>query len=537
VREPWWKSAVIYQVYPRSFQDGNGDGVGDLGGLIARLDYLSWLGVDAIWLSPIFPSPMVDFGYDVSDYCAVDPVFGSLDDLRRLLDEAHRRGLRVILDQVLNHTSDQHPWFRESASSRDNPKANWYLWVDGPPDTPPNNWRSFFGGGAWKYEPRRGQHYLHLFAPEQPDLNWRNPEVKRALFDVLRFWLDLGVDGFRLDVVNLFFKDEKLRDNPPRRGPASPVEFWNFHHVFVRDRPETLLAVEELQALCESYGDRVTIGEVATDLGLGQYVEYTKPARLNLAFNFDFKHTSIFQARAFEEQVRLCEAAFRDVAWPSYVLGNHDTRRVLSRLCAGPSPLGRARVLAALLLTVRGTPFIYYGEELGMEEADIPFERIVDPQGKNLWPHHAGRDGCRTPMQWDGSPRAGFSTVEPWLPVPESARQVNVAAQRDQTGSLLSYYRELLALRRRSPALLLGELRLLEAPARDLLVYLRQHEQEQKLVVLSFSDHPQRVDLPALIPGQRCRLAFSSAQRPADELLPPGLNLAPLEVLIAEVLP
>jgi alpha-glucosidase len=360
--------------------------------------------------------------------------------------------------------------------------------------------------------------------------------VRRALFEVLRFWLDLGVDGFRLDVVNLYFKDAKLRDNPVRRGQPSPVEFHNYHHVFIRDRPETLLAVEELQALVESYPDRVTIGEVTTDLGPGQYVEYTKPARLNLAFNFDFKHTSIFQARAFEEQVRLCEAAFRDVAWPSYVLGNHDTRRVISRLCTGEHSLQKARVLAGLLLTVRGTPFVYYGEELGMEEVSIPFDRIVDPEGKNLWPHHPGRDGCRTPMQWDSSAWAGFSRVEPWLPVPESARTLNVESQRQDPRSLLCFYRELIALRRRSPALRLGELQLLHVPGHDsVLAYLRSEGAERKLVLLGFGERAEHLDLTALTPGQRWRVAFSSMpSRHPGERLGPALALAPFEVLIAD---
>jgi alpha-glucosidase len=532
----WWKSAVIYQIYPRSFQDDSSDGVGDLRGIIRRLDYLVDLGVDALWLSPIFASPMKDFGYDVSDYLSIDPLFGTLADFDELLAQAHARGLRVILDQVLNHTSDEHPWFRESRRSRDNPRADWYVWVDGTRERPPNNWLSFFGGSAWAWDETRRQHYLHLFAREQPDLNWRNPEVRGAIHDVLRFWLERGVDGFRLDVVNLYAKDALLRDSPRRRGASSPIDFRNYHHVFFRDRPETLLYVEELAALVRRYPDRVTIGEVTSEQGLPVFLEYTKPGRLDLAFNFDFKHTPAYDARAFYERVQRCEETFADLAWPSYVLGNHDTPRIITRYGDGLHDRERARVLAALLLTLRGTPFIYYGEELGMAQVTIPYERIVDPEGKNLWPHHPGRDGCRTPMQWDDGPFAGFSAVEPWLPVSADAGSVNVALQARDPASLLACYRALLQLRRRSPALRLGDLRWLSprdpGASRQTLAYVRELEGERKLVLLNFLDAPDRVELD--LPDAR-RVAFGT-HRTAGACLEPGpITLQPFEVLIAEL--
>jgi alpha-glucosidase len=530
--EPWWQSAVIYQIYPRSFQDSNADGVGDLRGIVQRLDYLAELGVDALWLCPIFPSPMKDFGYDVSDYCGVDPVFGTLADFDELLAAAHARGLRVLLDQVLNHTSDQHPWFVQSRGSRDNPRADWYIWVDGEPGTPPNNWQSFFGGSAWEWDEPRRQYYLHLFVREQPDLNWRNPEVKRALLDSLSFWLERGVDGFRLDVVNLYFKDAHLRDNPLRTGEASPIAFRNFHHVFVRDRPETLLAVEELQDLVARYPDRVTIGEVASEQGIAQYLEYTKPGRLNLAFNFEFMKTQRYDAHAFFEQVQRCEATFGDLAWPTYVLGNHDARRFISRFGDGEHDAERARVLTALLLTLRGTPFIYYGEEIGMVEATIPYDRIVDPEGKNLWPHHPGRDGCRTPMQWDDSRHGGFSTAEPWLPVHENRATVNVARQLGDAGSLLCFYRRLLRLRRSSAALRLGCLRWLLPDPSQTLGYLREHGVERKLVLLNFGETPARLE-SAELPAA-ARVVFGS-HRDAGDLLVGATALDPFEVLIADL--
>lgn len=525
--EAWWKGAVIYQIYPRSFMDSNGDGIGDLQGIISKLDYVKDLGVDAIWLSPFFKSPMKDFGYDISDYEDVDPIFGTLEDFDKLLKEAHARGLKIIIDQVLNHTSDLHPWFMESRSSKDNSKADWYIWLNGEKGTPPNNWLSYFGGSAWEWDENREQYYLHLFVKEQPDLNWRNPEVKAAIMKTVEYWLDRGVDGFRFDVVNLYYKDEKFRDNP-RKDPAdSKVEFANYHMVFNRDRPETLLAVEEIQDLVDGKVDGVTVGEVSTNFGVEQYLEYTKPGRLNLAFNFDFKDLPEFNVDLFRNMVSRCERVYSNMAWPSYVLGNHDSARFISRFGDGKNDPAIARILATMLLTLRGTPFIYNGEEIGMTQAEIPYEKIVDPQGKNLWPEVKGRDGCRTPMQWDFSKHAGFSTVEPWLPVNENKSSVNIRSQKDNPDSLLNYYKSLLKFRKESKALSLGKYRLLKESG-QVFAYEREYESERKIVILNFSEKPQKIDLSI-------EVEFGTAKKTGTKIIG-EFELVPFEVLIGKPL-
>jgi alpha-glucosidase len=530
---PWWQGAVLYQIYPRSFQDSNGDGIGDLPGIASRLDYLASLGIDAIWLSPVTPSPNADFGYDVSDYRAIEPAFGTMADFRTLLAAAHERGLRVLCDLVLNHTSIEHPWFRESRGSRDNPKADWYLWRDGEPGRPPNNWLSYFGGSAWQWEPARGQYYLHLFAREQPDLNWRHPEVKRELFDVARFWLELGVDGFRLDVVNFLFKDALWRDEPERRRTRSPVEYRNWLGVFRRDRPETLLLIEELRRLVDGYPDRIAIGEVSTDFGVPQYLEYGKPGRLHLVFNFAFKNTPSYDPSAFRRGIERVEEIYGELAWPCYVLGNHDTRRLVTRFGDGRADVRRARVLVAMLLTLRGTAMLYQGDEIGMEEAVLPRERILDPKGRSLWPLDPGRDGCRTPMQWDGSDYAGFSTVEPWLPVHENRRSVNVASAEADPGSLLCFHRQLIALRKGSPALARGDFAWLGPEMGGVMAYERRAGSERKLVLLHFFDAPLAIDLGRVPAGASWTVALGS-HRPAGATCSPRLEMAPYEVLVLD---
>ena len=530
---PWWQGAVLYQIYPRSFQDSNGDGIGDLGGIVARLDYLASLGVDGIWLTPVTPSPNADFGYDVSDYREIEPAFGSMADFRALLAAAHARGLRVICDLVLNHTSIEHPWFRESRGSRDNPKADWYLWRDGEPGRPPNNWLSYFGGSAWEWEPARGQYYLHLFAREQPDLNWRHPEVKRELFDVARAWLELGVDGFRLDVVNFLIKDAQWRDEPERRRSRSPVEYRNWVGVFRRDRPETLLLVEELRRLVDGYPGRIAIGEVSTDFGVPQYLEYCKPGRLHLVFNFAFKNTPSYDPSAFRRGIERVEEIYGELAWPCYVLGNHDTRRLATRFGDGRADARRARVLAAMLLTLRGSAMLYQGDEIGMEEAVLPRERIVDPKGLSLWPLDPGRDGCRTPMQWDGSEHAGFSTVEPWLPVHDNRGRVNVAAAEADPGSLLHFHRQLIALRKGSPALACGDFAWLGPDTGAALAYERRAGRERKLVLLNFLDAPIELDLAHVGEGAPWPVVLGSHRR-APGAAGPRIELAADEVLLLD---
>jgi alpha-glucosidase len=530
---PWWQGAVLYQIYPRSFQDSNGDGIGDLPGILSRLDYLASLGVDGLWLSPITPSPNADFGYDVSDYRSIDPSLGTMDDLRRLLAAAHARGLRVLLDLVLNHTSVEHPWFRESRGARDSPKADWYLWADGTPERPPNNWLSYFGGSAWEWEPARSQYYLHLFAREQPDLNWRHPEVKRELFDAARFWLELGVDGYRLDVVNFLHKDPLLRDEPERRRHRSPVAYRNLYGVFRRDRPETLLLIEELGRLVREFPGRVTLGEVSTDYGVPQYLEYSKPGRLDLVFNFAFKNTPRYDVRAFHAGIERVEEIYGELAWPCWVLGNHDTRRLITRFGEGSADGRRARVLVAMLLTLRGTAVLYQGDEIGMEEAVLPRERLLDPKGRNLWPADAGRDGCRTPMQWDGSEHAGFSAVEPWLPVHDNHRSVHVVAADADPSSLLHFHRKLIALRKASAALRHGDFSWLLPAPDPVLAYERRLGTERKRVLLNFFDAPIEMPLVGMTTAAPCSVALGTHRLPGAAA-GPALVLAPYEALVLD---
>lgn len=499
----WWQRGVIYQIYPRSFRDSNADGVGDLNGIIEKLDYLNdgtgqSLGVDAIWLSPIFPSPMADFGYDVADYCDVDPLFGDLAAFDRLLAEAHRRGLRVIIDYVPNHTSDQHPWFRESRASRSSPKRDWYIWRDPKPDgSPPNNWGSFFGGPAWTFDEHTGQYYMHQFVKEQPELNWRNPAVKTAMLDVLRFWLDRGVDGFRMDVIGLIIKDEQLRDNPanPHASPDLPPNdlHGRLLNIYTEDQDEVQPIVREIRRLLDQYDDRCAIGELWGDLP--RWVRYygENGDGLHLPFNFRLMYEP-WDARAVRRSVDALEQALPPFAWPNYVLGNHDQPRLATRF-GGQQ---QARLAAMLLLTLRGTPTLYYGDEIGLENGVIPPEKIQDPQGVNLGADRT-RDVARTPMQWDAGPQAGFSSVEPWLPVQTGYPQRNVDVLLRDPGSILNLYRNLLRLRRASPALQGGAYIPLGDPndEQPVYCYLRQVGGERKLIALNFSPHPQRLRLPA----------------------------------------
>jgi alpha-glucosidase len=493
----WWKTGVIYQVYPRSFMDASGDGTGDLRGITGRLDYLEWLGVDAFWISPFYPSPMADFGYDISDYTGVDPTFGTIPDFDELLGEAHRRGMRIILDYVPNHTSDEHPWFVESRSSRDNPRRDWYLWCDPASDGgPPNNWQSYFGGGsAWEWDEGTGQYYLHLFDPKQPDLNWRNPAVKEAMYDVLRFWFDRGVDGFRIDVLWQLIKDDHLRDDPPNPEWREGGQPWKrLLRTYSGDRPEILDIVREMRALADSYGgDRVLVGELY--LPLERVIAYYGAPQfdgVHLPFNFALAELDEWEPHALGQLISAYEAALPDGAWPNWVLGNHDKPRILGRVGER-----RARLAQMLLLTLRGTPTLYYGDEIGMRDVEIPPDLVVDPQGKRS-PGY-GRDPERTPMQWDASPNAGFCRpdVEPWLPLPGDYREANVEAQREDPGSMLSLVRRLVRLRREHPPLALGSYRELESGEAPVVAYLREHEGNRVLVALNFGEAGESLEIPA----------------------------------------
>ncbi len=502
-KEPlWWQQGVIYQIYPRSFRDSNGDGIGDLPGILERLDYLAQMvTVDAIWLSPIFPSPMVDFGYDVSDYTDIDPVFGTLHDFDVLLTGVHDRGLRLIIDFVPNHTSDQHPWFKESRSSRNSSKRDWYIWRDPKPDgTPPNNWLSIFGGDAWEWDEATGQYYLHTFVKEQPDLNWRNPEVKSAMFDVLRFWLDRGVDGFRIDVAHFIMKDPALRDNPPNPALGAreiPAHAWESQqHIHNFGHPDVHGVYREVRRLLDEYGNerpRVSIGEIH-EFNWPIWVSYygKQLDELHMPFNFALLNV-VWSAAAVRAIVEAVEDVVRIGAWPNYVLGNHDTHRLASRVGAA-----QARVALMLVLTLRGTPTMYYGEELGMKDVIIPPELVQDPFEKNVPGLGLGRDPERTPMQWSASANAGFSAtdVAPWLPIADDFKTINVESELEDPSSTLDLVRRLLELRRSTLALHSGTYQSIEVEEPDCYVYRREADGRRFVVALNFSAEPKTVSLP-----------------------------------------
>ena len=514
--QPWWKTGIVYQVYPRSFQDESGDGVGDLAGITRRLGYLQDLGVDAVWISPIFVSPMADFGYDVADYCAIDPLFGALADFDRLVAETHARGLKLILDFVPNHTSDQHPWFSESRASRANPKRDWYIWRDGKPGgAPPNNWLGNFGGPGWTWDEPTGQFYYHAFLREQPDLNWRNPEVRAAMLDVLRFWLDRGVDGFRVDVIWHLIKDAEFRDNPP--NPAfQPTQagIERLLQLYSCDQPEVQAVIGEMRQVLDGYpGERVLIGEVY--LPLERLVAYygRDLSGAHLPFNFQLLDT-VWRADVVGALVREYEGLLPPGAWPNWVLGNHDRPRIASRV--GPA---QARIAAMLLLTLRGTPTLYYGDELGLPQVAIPADQVQDPWEKNEPGLGLGRDPCRTPMPWDASPGAGFAAAEPWLPLNPDWQTRNVAAQDGDPASMLNLCRRLIALRRASPALTLGDY--VPVSCDDgVLVFERRAEAERMLVVLNFTHEPQSAALPEGTWAALCSTATPSPRAPERGSLP-----------------
>ncbi len=487
----WWQKAVIYQIYPRSFQDSDGDGVGDLRGILERVDYLQWLGVDTVWISPIYPSPMADFGYDVSDYVDIDPLFGSLADLDRLVEALHARGVRLVLDFVPNHSSDQHPWFRQAIASRTSPRRDWYIWRDPAPDGgPPNNWVSQAGGSAWSLDVASRQYYYHAFLAQQPDLNWRNPAVREAMYDALRFWLARGVDGFRLDVFWHLIKDAAFRDDPlnPDYREGEP-DFRRVRPLYSADQAEVLgIAAEMRRVVAEYPGERVLIGEIY--LPVQRLAAYYGPALtgLQLPFNFNLMWAK-WQPAAILALIRDYEAALPAGGWPSWVLGNHDQMRIASRV--GPA---QARVAMVLLLTLRGTPTLYNGDELGLENVPIPPEKARDPFGLNMPGTGQGRDPERTPMPWDTSANCGFTTGEPWLPLGEGRGQQSVAVQKRAPGSMLALTRALLELRRREPALAIGDFAALEVEGEgDVLAYARTSGDRRRLVILNLESRPKTV--------------------------------------------
>ncbi|RWN67520.1 MAG: DUF3459 domain-containing protein [Mesorhizobium sp.] len=499
----WWRGCVIYQIYPRSFQDTTGDGDGDLRGIASRLAHVASLGVDAIWLSPIFKSPMADMGYDVSDYTAVDPMFGTSEEFDAVVAEAHRLGLKVIIDQVLSHSSDRHEWFVESRSSRDNPKADWYVWADPRPDgTAPNNWLSVFGGPAWEWDATRRQYYMHNFLASQPDLNFHNPEVQDALLETVRFWLERGVDGFRLDTVNYYVHDRWLRSNPPL---ASSVACTNTEtnpylyqeHLFDKTQPENLAFLRRFRALLDGYEGRAAVGEVGDeDRSLQTLAAYTADGdKLDMCYTFDLLGPQFSAAH-----VRGCVEAFERAVsdgWVCWAFSNHDVVRHVTRWTRPHGDPERvAKFSIALLSCLRGSICLYQGEELGLEEAELAFEDLRDPYGIRFWPGFKGRDGCRTPMVWEkGAENAGFSTGRPWLPVPDSHRARAVDVQNGEEKSVLASYRAMLALRKQHVALVQGSIRFLDAEG-DVLAFIREGGGEKLLCVFNFADEPANWPLP-----------------------------------------
>ncbi len=527
----WWQHAVLYEIYPRSYGDTNGDGIGDLNGITSHLDHLKSLGVDAIWITPCFPSPQVDFGYDVSDYTNIAPEYGTLKDFDRLQTEARKRGIHIILDYVINHTSDQHAWFKESASSRDNPKRNWYVWREGKgSNQPPNNWLSLFGGSAWKLDPNTNQYYYHMFYPQQPDLNWRNPEVVAAMHGVLRFWFERGVAGFRLDAVDTMFEDPQLRDNPVLKGKnayGDPIEEQSYQRLF----PEMHEALRGVRKVADLYG-AVLVGETWTsDINSLNAFYGKNHDELQLPMNFLIATINTLDAKRFRNEIAAANAS---TGWPTYVMSNHDIVRSVDRYTpSGADKNQVAKLLATLMMTLQGTPIMYYGEEIAMENNDPRrVEDVLDSIGRLGWPQNKGRDGERTPMQWNDTLNAGFSISKPWLPVHPDYKMRNVAAERRDSNSVLNYYKRIIALRRDHPALHEGGYAPLNEDDANVLAYLREYRGRKVLVALNMSSKPQTVRFHI---GSIARTLLSSLKMKPNRVNLSSLELAPFESFVGEV--
>ncbi|MCX5997994.1 MAG: alpha-glucosidase [Chloroflexi bacterium] len=523
----WWKHGVIGQILPRSYYDTNGDGSGDLPGIIKKLDYLVDLGIDGIWLGPINKSPMVDFGYDVADYRSINPIYGTMADFEQLLAEAHRRNIRIIMDLVVNHTSDQHAWFKESRSSRDNPKRDWYIWHDGKKGRAPSNWQAAVGGSVWQWDRTTKQYYLHSYFRAQPDLNWRNPAVRQEIYATMRFWLDKGVDGFRCDVLNYFLKDDHLRDNP---WSLSAGIFNGFQkHLYSRSQPGMEEILRQMRAVLDEYKERMMVGEV--------YVAQDGPAMAgaymgkgdlcHLSFEFSLIFTK-WDAVRFKEMIKRWYSVLPAEGWPCNVLSNHDQPRAVTRYAAGADSQKRAKVMAALLLTLRGTPFLYYGEEIGMPDGPIKRSDVMDTVGKMYWPIVKGRDAERTPMQWDSGAYAGFSSVKPWLPLNKDFSTVNVEVQDKDPSSVLNFYRKLTALRRAQPALQKGGFEWIELD-KDLIAYRRTWQGSEVTVILNFSGSSRVHKIAAGLPLKVLLGTHRDSGSPVDK---DALAVYPYEVLV-----
>lgn len=504
-QQPWWRGAVIYQIYPRSFMDANNDGIGDLQGIIQKLPYIKSLGVDAIWISPFFKSPMKDFGYDISDYCDIDPMFGTMADFDEMMAEAKSLDVKVIIDQVLSHTSDRHQWFLDSRESRDNAKADWYVWADANQDgTPPNNWLSIFGGGAWQWEPRRQQYYLHNFLASQPDLNFHNPEVRKQVLANVEFWLKKGVDGFRLDAINFCFHDKALRDNPAKpveerkgRGFSEDNPYAFQYHYYNNTQPENIGFMEEIRALMDKYPEVVTLGEISSEDSLKTMAEYTEGnKRLHMAYSFELL-TEEGSPKYIRDTIEQLEAQLTD-GWPCWAIGNHDVQRVATRWVNGKAKNpAQVKMFNAMLASLRGSICSYQGEELGLAEADIAFEDLQDPYGVAFWPNFKGRDGCRTPLPWlQSGKQGGFSAAEKtWLPVDSKQVAQAVDSQETDNDSVLYAYRQFIKWRKTQPALVYGDIEFIDADEK-IMLFTRSTEQQTLLVGFNFSGCEQLVLLP-----------------------------------------
>ncbi|MCB1720773.1 MAG: alpha-glucosidase [Rhodospirillales bacterium] len=531
----WHRGACIYQIYPRSFLDTGGDGIGDLPGITQKLDYIASLGIDGIWISPFFTSPMKDFGYDVANYRDVDPIFGTLDDFKILLAKAHRLNLKIIIDLVLSHTSDQHPWFTESRTSHDNPKADWYVWADPRPDmfgerVPPNNWVSVFGGPAWTFDETRGQYYLHNFLKEQPDLNFHNPDVQNAMLDICKFWLDLGVDGFRLDVVNFYFHDQELRDNPPRSaelGPATQFEgddpYSAQNHIYDKTRPENLVFLERLRTLTNNYDNRALIGEGGDDHFFQLADTYCTNNRLHTMYTPQLcagKQKRLTADLISHPVIDFLEQAPN--AFPMWAFSNHDVVRAASRWCPDSDGFGHnpalSKTLIALLGCLQGSFFLYQGEELGLPEAKLEFEDLQDPWGKHLWPDWQGRDGCRTPLPWNNETNAGFTTAEPWLPIAKTHPPLNAEKQDSDPASTLNFTRAFLGWRKHQSALIFGAITFIETGSDTLLAFERKSNEQTLLCIFNLKDTSQT--LPPLLLPENIKTVFPAENQSTGSLPP-----------------
>jgi alpha-glucosidase len=524
----WWQKEIVYQIYPRSYKDNNGDGIGDLKGITEKLDHVKDMGINVVWISPIYPSPMADFGYDVSDYSGIHPIFGTMEDFDELLSKIHQKGMKLILDLVPNHSSNEHQWFIESKRSKDDPKRDWYLWKDPAPDGgPPNNWLSVFGGSGWEYDKNTNQYYYHAFLKEQPDLNWRNPEVKEAMFNVMRFWLDKGVDGFRVDVMWHMIKDDQFRDNPPNPDYTENKSPYDKHlQAYTTDQPEVHEIVREMRKVTDEYDERLIIGEIY--LPVEQLVAYYGKNNNGAHLPFNFQLVLLpWKADEIKAAIDKYEGALPPEGWPNWVLGNHDQSRIATRVGSE-----QARNAAILLLTLRGTPTIYYGEEIGMQDVHIPPDMIKDPQEKNIPAKGLGRDPERTPMQWNSTKHSGFSEKEPWLPLMENFKKINVEQQKEKKDSMLNFYNRIIALRQKEPAFQIGRYEPILS-GKNLLAYKRVYMEKQFLVVLNLGNSEENLELKNK--KIRSKILISTNLEREGEKIESKFSLAANEGFIAEI--